>query len=311
MPGTEPLHQDGRDVWPPKPPPWHPEQMTSKWIAFIDGRRGIASSMSKFKSKRAREFYAQTYDAVVSDWQGELDFYRSYASQAASTGRPILEIACGTGRVALRLTDYGVRVVGLDNSSAMLDVARTKSKGNPHVEWVESDMRSFDLGETFGLILIPGHAFQNLVEAADQVACLQCIHRHLDEDGTLIIHLDHQSLPWLGDLVRKKGGKFEAAEDFINPITRRPVYTRRAWSYEPATQTAVAQTVWEEIDEGGNCIERWESGPIRLHCVFRFEMEHLLALTGFRLEALYGSFLREQLEDESDGMVWVAKKARR
>jgi hypothetical protein len=39
-------------------------------------------------------------------------------------------------------------------------------------------------------------------------------------------------------------------------------------------------------------------------------MEHLLALTGFEVEALYGNFLREQLTDKSDGMIWVAKKAK-
>lgn len=266
--------------------------------------------MSKFSSERAREFYAHTYDAAISDWQGEIDFYRAFAAEATLKGRSVLEIACGTGRVAIRLAEDGVRVVGLDNSPPMLDVAREKSRGMTNMEWVEEDMRSFDLGESFGLIIIPGHAFQNLVEAKDQVACLRSIERHLDTDGTLVIHLDHQNLSWLGDLVREKGGVFEEAEKYTHPETGRPIHTSRAWSYEPSTQTAIAQYVWEEVDEEGKVIDRWESGPIRLHCVFRFEMEHLLALTGFEVESIFGNFQREELTDKSDGMIWVVKKLR-
>ena len=177
------------------------------------------------------------------------------------------------------------------------------------MEWVEADMRSFDLGGSFGLIIIPGHAFQNLVEAKDQVECLRSIERHLEADGTVIVHLDHQNMEWLGGLVREKGGVFEDAERFIHPLTGQPIHTSRAWSFEPSTQTAIVQTVWEAMDEKGKATDRWDSGPIRLHCVFRFEMDHLLALTGFEVEALYGNFLREPLTDTSGGMIWVAKKS--
>lgn len=265
--------------------------------------------MNESTSTRSREFYAQTYDAAVSDWEGEIDFYRSFASDAAEKGKPILEIACGTGRVAIRLAGDSVRVTGLDYSTPMLDVAREKSHGMANMRWVKGDMRSFELGETFGLVIIPGHAFQNLVEPEDQVSCLRSIGRHLDPDGTLIVHLDHQNMGWLGDLVRGKNGVFEEAEQFTHPGTGSLIRASRAWIYKPSTQTAITQTLWENVDEEGTVIDRWDSGPIELHCVFRFEMEHLLALTGFEVEALYGNFLREPLTDNSDGMIWIAKKA--
>jgi hypothetical protein len=53
--------------------------------------------------------------------------------------------------------------------------------------------------------------------------------------------------------------------------------------------------------------DRWESGPVRLHCAFRFEMQHLLERTGFGSEAVYGDFFRHELQHESSEMVWVAK----
>ena len=166
--------------------------------------------MSKFATERAREFYAQTYDASVPDWPGEIDFYREMV--AKPEGGAVLEIACGTGRVAIRLAQDGVEVVGLDLSPAMLEVAREKSAGMSNMRWVQGDMRSFELGEAFDLVIIPGHAFQNIITPEDQVACLACIKRHLNPGGTLVVHLDHQDVSWLGDLMRDKGGVFETAE---------------------------------------------------------------------------------------------------
>ena len=57
--------------------------------------------MSKFATKRARQFYARTYDTMVSDWPGEIDFYRELAAAAFACGQAVLEVACGTGRVAM------------------------------------------------------------------------------------------------------------------------------------------------------------------------------------------------------------------
>jgi len=253
------------------------------------------------------ERVAQLYDASVPDWPGEIDFYRQLAAEARSNGQAVLEIACGTGRVALRLAQDGVSVVGIDISAAMLDVAREKSVGMPNVRWVEGDMRSFELDETFGLAIIPGHPFQSMLTPEDQVACLECIRRHLVPGGVLVVHLDHQDVGWLGDLRGDKRGVFEAAEELTHPKTGRPIRTSRAWSYEPSTQTASVVTVWEEIGPAGEVVDRWERGPIRLHCVFRFEMEHLLARVGFEIEAVYGDFYRGELRDESTDMVWVAR----
>ena len=81
-----------------------------------------------------------------------------------------------------------------------------------------------------------------------------------------------------------------------------------AWRYEPATQTASVVTAWEIIGKDGVVMERKESLMKRLHCVFRFEMEHLLARAGFEVEALYGDFSRQELQDTSSEMIWIARK---
>ena len=161
--------------------------------------------------------------------------------------------------------------------------------------------------ETFGLAIIPAHSFQFMLTPEDQVACLACIRRHLDPGGLLVVHLDHLEVDWLGDLHGGMGGVFEPQPEVRHPRTGRPVRTLRAWTYEPSTQTASVVTVTEELDARGQVVKRRERGPLAQHCVFRFEMEHLLARAGFQVEAVYGDFYRGELQDDSSEMIWLAR----
>lgn len=255
----------------------------------------------------AEQLAAELYDLTVPDWDGELDFYREFARQAYARRQPILEVACGTGRVAIRLAAEGCRVVGSDLSEDMLAVAEGKTSA---VRWVQADMRTLDLDQTFGLILVPGHSFQFMLTPEDQVGALETFRRHLAPDGILILHLDHQSVGWLGDLLDELGGKFEPAREVVHPRTGRTIRRFRAWTYEPSTQTATVVSRWEELDRDGSVTKTWTREPVSLHCVFRFEMEHLLARTGFERLAVYGDFFKKELTDKSADMIWVARQAK-
>lgn len=258
------------------------------------------------------ELYAQTYDVWMSDWPGEIDFYRQLvAEEVTSKQGMVLDIACGTGRIALRLAETGTSVVGLDHSPEMLEIARQKSENMKHVHWIEGDMRSFKIDQPFELAIIPSHSFQNLTTADDQASCIQCIWRHLRPGKLLCVHLDHmndKNTSWLGRISNDNRGEFQEAGQFRHPETGMLVKTWRAWTYEPASQTAIKRTAWVELDQDGQPIRRWERGPIRLHCVFRFEMEHLLRRAGFEIEHIYGDFSRGDLRDGSAHMIWLARK---
>ena len=117
-----------------------------------------------------RQFYAETYDAWMSDWPGEIDFYQELVTEEVkSKNKVVLEIACGT------LAKNGAFVVGLDRSPEMLAFASQKSVNIDRVRWVEGDMRSFELNKIFDLIIISSHSFQNLNNPGDQAACMYCI----------------------------------------------------------------------------------------------------------------------------------------
>ena len=87
-------------------------------------------------NQRFSDADAVIYDQDMHDWPGEIDFYLKYANIAKEKGQSILDIACGTGRVALRLAKTGVSVVGLDLAADMLAVAQQKAQGLGNVRWV-------------------------------------------------------------------------------------------------------------------------------------------------------------------------------
>lgn len=263
--------------------------------------------MTPAGDERAALFYAETYDDSMSDWPGEIDFYREIAAEARQIATPILELGCGTGRIAIRIARDGGPVVGLDMSPYMLEVARRKSIGMHNVRWVEGNMSSFELGESFALVLIPGHAFQHLNTVDEQLGCLTCARRHLAPAARVVVHVDHQDMTWLAGLLAQKTVEFEPRGRFTHSVNRREIRAYRAWSYEPSTQTAFSQARWEEIDAEGRVVDTWQTPRVPLHCVFRYEMEHLLRRAGFEVQALYGDFHRGPLADDSPEMIWVAR----
>jgi len=256
-----------------------------------------------------QELYAQLYDVAVTDWPGEIDFYRELMQTINSEPFNLLEIACGTGRVSLQLVSTGIELTGLDLSSELLTIARGKSEEIKNIRWVLGDMREFDLGQKFDLVLIPGHSFQFMLTPMDQVQCLNCIKRHLNPGGLLVIHLDHQDVNWLGSLPRQATEIKSEWREIRHPLTGHIIRTANKWAYELSTQTATVTTVWEEVGLDGAAIQRWQREPMPLHCVFRFEMEHVLKRVGYEIEAVYGDFFKSTLTDESEQMIWVARKA--
>ena len=248
---------------------------------------------------------AQLYDDAIQDWPGEIDFYRQLVQ--ATLSKSVLEVACGTGRILLRLADDDIQVTGIDMSSAMLEVARAKAVGKSNIALLEGDMKSFDLNQTFQLAIVPGHSFQFMLTPDDQVACLESIKQHLAPNGTLVVHLAHDPIDWLGDLYKDQGGVFAFESEVPHPTNGNRIRISKAWSYDPTTQTNSAVTRQEELDENGAIISRSDSQPTALHSVFRFEMEHLLRRVGFIIEHVYGDFFRQPLTNDSDDMIWVAK----
>jgi len=105
---------------------------------------------------------------------------------AARTGGPVLDIACGTGRIALPLARAGTKVTGIDLAARMLERARAQSASLP-LSLHLADVRDFTLHDgPFACATMAGHAFQQMLTDADQRALFRCVHRHLTPGGLFV-----------------------------------------------------------------------------------------------------------------------------
>jgi len=99
---------------------------------------------------------------------------------------PVLDLGCGTGRVALDLAQRGVPVVGLDVDEALLAELRSRAAGLP-VETVRADARDFHLGRHFPVVLAPMQTVQLLGGPDGRAGFLSCAKAHLEPGGICAI----------------------------------------------------------------------------------------------------------------------------
>lgn len=100
--------------------------------------------------------------------------------------RPALELAIGTGRIAVPLTNAGVTVDGIDLSPEMLTQLRAKPE-SARMRLVQGDFAAVPIEGRYGLIFVVYNTFFNLLTQDDQVRCFQNVASHLDPDGLFVI----------------------------------------------------------------------------------------------------------------------------
>jgi len=162
---------------------------------------------------------AKYYDGAYAAKQDlvDLPFYLELAEQY---GGPVLEIACGTGRVTLPVARKGIETCGVDNSQPMLQVLNQNLAVEPleirqRVSVHEGDMRSFRLDKKFPLVMIPFRPMQHMFTVEDQVAALKTAAGHLTDGGILAFDVFYPKF----DMIWAKVG--EEVEEMNGP--RRPI----------------------------------------------------------------------------------------
>lgn len=236
------------------------------------------------------------YDCMFEGGDADLDYWASLAEQF---GDPILELACGTGRVSIPLAQAGHRVTGLDMAAGMLCVAKEKAaQAGVAVTWVQADMRHFDLGRQFSLIFIPANALCHLLDLADIEAFLGRVRAHLVPDGRFAIDV---FVPKMELLVEKPGERFSFAE-YEDPAGRGSIVMTHSYVYEPDTHIKRVKThtaIPGEADE----IE----GELNMHMFFPRYLEVLLKYNRFEIEAWYGDYDRGAFGPGSEKQLVVCR----
>jgi SAM-dependent methyltransferase len=255
----------------------------------------------------------ETYDARVAveatdeKLAGDVAFYVDLATKSPG---PVLELGCGTGRVALALADAGHDVVGLDLSQAMLAVARSKLALLPEdvrmrVRFVEADMSDFEVGGSFALAIAPFRAFQALLEPASQRACLLAVARHLRPGGLLALQLFDPRLDLCapGAEDRLTGERPGVEHPQTGRRVRITIVSRRN---DPMLQRFEELWRFEELGEDGDAL-RSEEERLRLRWSYRWEMRHLFELCGYEIEAEYSDFAGSPPAYGAE-QIWLARR---
>jgi SAM-dependent methyltransferase len=238
------------------------------------------------------------YDRLWGDAGEDLPFW---IDQAQRYGDPVLELACGTGRVTIALAEAGFRVTGIDSAEGMLREARRKSaERDVDVAWVQADMRDFGLDGTFSLIIVPANAFLHLLYLSDLEACLGSVRKHLAPEGRFVVDV---FVPKAELLINKPGERSTFAE-YDDPDGRGKVVINQSYVYEPGTQIKRVRT-YRPIPGADAEIE----GELNLRMIFPQELDALVKYNGFQIEAKYDSYERTAFGPESEQQLLVCRAA--
>lgn len=234
---------------------------------------------------------ATLYD-LFSPWEqrDDLHFYLPMVMSSAS----VLDVACGTGLLLHKARERGHtgRLCGLDPARGMLNQARSR----PDIEWVLGDLSSVSWDGEFDLILMTGHAFQELVEDDEIRTDLKAIQRALTHDGRFA---------------------FE---------TRNPKV--RAWEqwdteYSHQVTDSSGAVVTSELTVGtpaeGGIVRftttftnpRWDRPEVS-HGTLRFldvgSLASFLSDAGLEIEKQFGDWDRQPVTDSSPEIITIARK---
>lgn len=250
------------------------------------------------------DHWAEIYDAVFSYVIDDIPFYVAEAARANA----VLELGCGTGRVAVPIAQSGIDVVGIDSSRAMLDRARRKATAadaSNRFTPVHADMRDFTLDRKFDLVIIPFRGFLSLLSVEDQIRALTAIKRHLSPNGRLILDIFVPDV----NMLAQEGDIPYHFRDVTDPASGNRIVIWNQASYDAYNQIMSIRTTLEELDDFGE-VRRKLYRDFALRYIFRWEMNHLLSACGYRILDLYGDFDRSEFAPHSVEMIWIAAPTR-
>ena len=195
-------------------------------------------------------------------------------------GRDALELAVGTGRIALPLARAGVRVDGIELSQDMVDRMREKPGGDA-IDVTIGDMSRVTTGRTYGIVYLVFNTIGNLLTQDDQVRCFHNAARHLSDDGVFVVECRVPIAPsWAG---HQRVGVQQVEVDHVRLDVSR---------YDPVTQILDIS----HVRMGANGVVLF---PIRLRLAYPPEFDLMARIAGLRVRERWGGWNGEPFTAES------------
>jgi SAM-dependent methyltransferase len=243
--------------------------------------------------------FASYYDADVEHYTEDIMLYREMALR---TGGPILDLMCGSGRVLFPLTYADYQVTGVDVSLVMLDKARERAlaEGIAHnVTLVQGDICSIDLpSQHYALAFVALNSFMHLESTANQLAALTNIRCSLRPGGLFIIDVFNFNPTHL----ESEDNRMILERDYL--LGGKHIYKFVTCESDIATQMSSITTFYDSVDDQGQVCRQVVRFGMRW--LYRYELEHLLARTGFMVLSVYGSYDLDPYTSESERLIVLA-----
>lgn len=244
------------------------------------------------------EYYDLDHDITI-----DLDFYLEFAQQL---GSPILELACGTGRVTLPLGEAGFEVYGSDISDNMLAVCCRKLQAaglEDQIHLFQADMTKFELSnKDFNLAFIALRSFMHLLEPQEQISCLETVRKHLRPGGTFIL----STIAPDPEKLSQKPEPLALQREFDLPNGNHVLRKVRLVEHDLVRQVRQFEFRFEEYDKAGELVQE-RTIPLYTRYTFRYEMQHLLERAVFEVLELFRDYERNPYDGTGE-MIVVARK---
>jgi SAM-dependent methyltransferase len=256
-----------------------------------------------------RQVSAKYYDEAYATKQ-DLEDLKFYLDTAKASGGPVLELACGTGRILLPIARQGIPIHGIDSSLPMLSVLRGKlgqelKDVQELVSVSHGDIRNFRSNREYPLVIIPFRPLQHMHTLEDQVAALQTATFHLEPGGSLVFDVFYPRF----DSLNSKVGE-ELLELEWTPKSDRSKIIRRYFrkeSVDKINQNFTATFIFRTY-QGERLIQE-ETEALRMSYYTYPHLRALFQLVGLEIVEEYGSFARTPLDNQAEQMIFVLKKS--
>jgi len=227
-----------------------------------------------------------TYGDRIADIYDELPIHPTDGDAAAACLARLagpgaaLELAIGTGRVALPLARLGVAISGIDVSEAMVAKLRAKPDGD-RIPVTIGDFADVPVDGRYALIFVVYNTFFVLLDQARQQGCFERVAEHLAPAGRFVIEA------FVPDLTR-----FERHQHIEVRYVGVDAAMLSVSRHEPATQRV--QSLMVRLGAGG--VQTW---PVHLRYAWPSELDLMAQLAGLRLEQRWGGWDGEPFTDDS------------
>ena len=239
--------------------------------------------------------FAAFYDALTEDvdYAAWADYLLAAFSRHGGTVHTVLDLACGSGSLAMELSHRGLEVIGVDGSADMLAVAREKAaEDGTDILYLCQDMRRLDLYGTVDGAVCMLDSLNHILSTADLAEIFRRLGLFIAPDGLLVfdVNTPHKHAVTLGD------NAFVFEEDEFMCVWRN--------RYLPARQE-VAMELDFFLEEDG--VYHRYTDRVRERAYSLPTWKKLLAAAGFDLLAVYGERTFETPSDDADRWVLVAR----